>query len=123
VELVGMPEAVLPMSQAAIYLALAPKSNAALTAYSAARKLVAERGHLPVPLKLRNAPTKLMEGMGYGGGYRYPHNFEGHYVAEDYLPDALRGTRVVSLSGNGQERELGERLARLREAMEKARKG
>jgi putative ATPase len=123
VELVGMPEAVLPMSQAAIYLALAPKSNAALTAYSAARKLVAERGHLPVPLKLRNAPTKLMEGMGYGGGYRYPHNFEGHYVAEDYLPDALRGTRVVSLSGHGQERELGERLARLREAMEKARKG
>jgi putative ATPase len=123
VELVGMPEAVLPMSQAAIYLALAPKSNAALTAYSAARKLVAELGHLPVPLKLRNAPTKLMEGMGYGGGYRYPHNFEGHYVAEDYLPDALRGTRVVSLSGHGQERELGERLARLREAMEKARKG
>ena len=50
-----------------------------------------EKGPLPVPLSLRNAPTRLMESMGYGGGYRYPHNFEGHYVAEEYLPDALRG--------------------------------
>jgi putative ATPase len=123
VELVGMPEAVLPMSQAAIYLALAPKSNAALAAYAAARKLVAEHGHLPVPLRLRNAPTKLMEGMGYGGGYRYPHNFEGHYVAEAYLPDALAGARIVSLSESGREKDLAERLARLREAVEKARRG
>jgi len=114
VELVGLPEGVLPMAQAAIYLALAPKSNTAITAYAAARRLVSEKGHLPVPLKLRNAPTKLMEGMGYGGGYRYPHNFEGHYVAEDYLPDALRGERIVSLSQSGREKELGERLERLR---------
>ena len=54
-----------------------------------------EKGPLPVPLSLRNAPTKLMESMGYGGGYRYPHNFDGHYVAEQYLPDALRGSRIV----------------------------
>jgi putative ATPase len=123
VELVGMPEAVLPMSQAAVYLALAPKSNAALTAYAAARRLVAERGHLPVPLRLRNAPTRLLEGMGYGGGYRYPHDFEGHYVPEAHLPDAIAGARIVELSGSGREKELGERLARLREAVEKARKG
>jgi putative ATPase len=114
VELVGLPEGVLPMSQAAIYLALAPKANTALTAYAAARRLVKERGPLPVPLKLRNAPTKLMEGMGYGGGYRYPHNFEGHYVAEHYLPDVLRGERIVALSENGLEKELAERLAALR---------
>jgi putative ATPase len=114
VELVGMPEGVLPMSQAAIYLALAPKANTALTAYGNARRLVKEHGPLPVPLKLRNAPTKLMEGLGYGGGYRYPHNFEGHYVAEQYLPDAVRGDEIVKLSANGLERTLAERLAALR---------
>ncbi|HEX9290511.1 MAG TPA: replication-associated recombination protein A [Anaeromyxobacteraceae bacterium] len=114
VELVGIPEGVLPMSQAAIYLALAPKSNTALTSYTAARRLVGEKGPLPVPMKLRNAPTKLMESLGYGGGYRYPHNFEGHYVAERYLPDAIRDEVVVKLSGSGLEKELAERLAALR---------
>ncbi len=109
VELIGLPEGVLPMTQAAIYLALAPKSNAAIAAYGAARKLVKERGPLPVPLKLRNAPTKLMESLGYGGGYRYPHNFEGHYVAEEYLPDALRGEPIVKLSDSGLEKALSER--------------
>jgi putative ATPase len=115
VELVGLPEGVLPMSQAAIYLALAPKSNTAIAAYGNARRLVKERGALPVPLKLRNAPTKLMEGLGYGGGYRYPHNFEGHYVAEEYLPDALRGEEIVKLSESGHEKALGERWRALRE--------
>ncbi len=109
VELVGLPEGVLPMSQAAIYLALAPKSNTAIAAYGNARRLVQEKGALPVPLKLRNAPTALMKGLGYGGGYRYPHNFEGHYVAEEYLPDALRGEEIVKLSESGLEKALGER--------------
>jgi putative ATPase len=109
VELVGLPEGVLPMAQAAIYLALAPKSNTALTAYAAARKLVQEHGPQPVPLKLRNAPTKMMESMGYGGGYKYPHDFEGHYVAEKYLPDALRDETIVTLSESGLEKALGER--------------
>ncbi len=102
------------MSQAAVYLALAPKSNTAITAYAAARRLVAEKGPLPVPLKLRNAPTKLMEGLGYGSGYRYPHNFEGHYVAEEYLPDALKGEQIVKLSESGLEKALGERWKALR---------
>jgi len=115
VELVGLPEGVLPMSQAAIYLALAPKSNTAIAAYGNARRLVKERGPLPVPLKLRNAPTKLMEGLGYGGGYRYPHNFEGHYVVEEYLPDALRGEAIVKLSESGLEKALGERWRALRD--------
>ncbi len=114
VELVGLPEGVLPMSQAAVYLALAPKSNTAIAAYGAARTLVQEKGPLAVPLKLRNAPTKLMQGLGYGGGYRYPHNFEGHYVAEEYLPDALRGEQIVKLSESGLEKALGERWVALR---------
>jgi putative ATPase len=114
VELVGLPEGVLPMSQAAIYLALAPKANTAIASYGNARRLVKELGPLPVPLKLRNAPTALMEGMGYGGGYRYPHNFEGHYVSEQYLPDAIRDERIVQLSENGLEKALGERLQTLR---------
>jgi len=115
VELVGLPEGVLPMSQAAIYLALAPKSNTAIAAYGEARRLVTEKGPLPVPLELRNAPTKLMESLGYGGGYRYPHDFEGHHVAAEYLPDALRGERIVKLSGSGLERELAERWRKLKE--------
>ncbi|HTP53190.1 MAG TPA: replication-associated recombination protein A [Anaeromyxobacteraceae bacterium] len=115
VELVGLPEGVLPMSQAAIYLALAPKSNTAIASYALARKLVQEKGALPVPLKLRNAPTRLMESMGYGGGYRYPHNFDGHYVAEEYLPDEIRGERIVRLSESGREKELATRLSELRE--------
>jgi putative ATPase len=115
-ELVGMPEAVLPLTQAVTYLALAPKSNTVITSYATARKLVRERGPLPVPMKLRNAPTRLLESMGYGGGYRYPHNFDGNYVAEEYLPDALRGEPIVVPSGTGAEKELFERLARLRAA-------
>jgi len=114
VELVGLPEGVLPLSQAAIYLALAPKSNTAIASYGNARRLVQEHGALPVPLKLRNAPTKLMEGMGYGRGYRYPHHFDGHYVAEEYLPDALKGQEIVKLSESGVEKVLGERWREIR---------
>jgi putative ATPase len=115
VELVGLPEGVLPMSQAAIYLALAPKSNTAIAAYANARRLVTEKGPLPVPLELRNAPTKLMESLGYGGGYRYPHDFDGHYVAAEYLPEALRGERIVKLSQSGLEKEIAERWRKLKE--------
>jgi putative ATPase len=114
VELVGLPEGVLTLSQAVVYLALAPKSNTALTAYANARRLVQEHGALPVPLKLRNAPTKLMKDMGYGGAYRYPHDFEGNYVPEEYLPDELRGERIVKLSESGHEKALRERLRALR---------
>jgi len=112
-ELVGMPEAVLPLSMAASYLALAPKSNAALRAYAAARKDVLEHGALDVPLRLRNAPTKLLASLGYAGGYRYPHDFEGNYVPEHYLPDALKGRRYYDPSENGDEKRLKDRLAEL----------
>jgi putative ATPase len=110
VRMVGLPEGTLPMTQAAIYLATAPKSNAVLTTYASARKAVTESGALPVPMHIRNAPTGLMKQMGYGAGYKYPHDFEGHYVAEDYLPEALRGRRFFRPSQAGYELELGERL-------------
>jgi putative ATPase len=114
VELVGMPEGFLPMSQAAIYLATSPKSNSALTAYAAALEDVKAHGALPVPMHLRNAPTKLMREMGYGAGYQYPHNFDGHYVVEEYLPEALRGRRYYRPSDSGIEAEIRERLERWR---------
>jgi putative ATPase len=110
-QLVGLPEGTLPLTQAVTYLALAPKSNAVLTAYAAAREAVTEGGALPVPAHLRNAPTKLMKSLGYGAGYKYPHNFEGHYVPEDYLPEALRERRFYTPSSNGFEQELSERYA------------
>jgi putative ATPase len=108
-QLVGMPEGVLPLTQAVTYLALAPKSNAVLTSYGEARAAVTQEGALPVPMHLRNAPTKLMKSMGYGGGYKYPHNFEGNYVPEAYLPEALKARRFYKPSTNGFEKELAER--------------
>jgi len=113
-ELVGLPEGVLPMTQAATFLATCPKSNTVLTTYSKARSAVLEKGPLQVPLKLRNAPTPLMKSMGYAGGYRYPHNFEGHYVPEEYLPDELRGSRFYEPSDSGEEARIKERLEALR---------
>jgi putative ATPase len=110
-ELVGLPEGVLPLTQAVTYLALAPKSNRALTAYGAARKLVREHGTLPVPARYRPGSTAIERTMGHGQGYKYPHEFEGHYVAEDYLPDALVGERIYEPSDSGFEQELAARLA------------
>ncbi|HXU72576.1 MAG TPA: replication-associated recombination protein A [Polyangia bacterium] len=114
VRLVGLPEGTLPMTQAVTYLSTAPKSNTVLTTYAAARKAVQDRGALPVPLHIRNAPTPLMKQMGYGGGYKYPHDFEGHYVAENYLPDELKGARFYVPSESGYEKELKARLRALR---------
>ncbi|MFL5345734.1 MAG: replication-associated recombination protein A [Hyalangium sp.] len=108
-QFVGMPEGVLPLTQAVTYLALAPKSNTVLTSYGEARAAVTQEGALPVPLHLRNAPTKLMKNLGYGGGYKYPHNFEGNYVPEDYLPETLKARRFYKPGTNGLERELSER--------------
>src|SRR3954467_8090414 len=122
-ELVGLPEGVLPMTQAAVFLATCPKSNSTLTTYSSARKAVLEQGPLPVPLKLRNAPTPMMKSMGYSGGYRYPHNFTGNYVPEEYLPDALRGQHFYEPGGNGEESEIRARLERWRAEVEERRQG
>jgi putative ATPase len=92
---VGMPEAVLPLTEAALDLALAPKSNSALTSYGAARELIQETGNEPVPMHLRNAPTGLMKSMGYGKGYKYAHDHEGGVATEQvHLPERLKGRKV-----------------------------
>jgi putative ATPase len=115
-ELVGLPEGVLPLTQAAVYLACAPKSNTALTTYAAARKAVREHGALPVPKKLLNATTGLDKAMGHGKGYKYPHELGGHYLPETYLPEALIGQRYYAPSDSGEERAIGERVAAWRKA-------
>ncbi|HET7465787.1 MAG TPA: replication-associated recombination protein A [Candidatus Dormibacteraeota bacterium] len=92
---VGMPEAVLPLTEAALYLALAPKSNSALTSYGAARELIQETGNEPVPMHLRNAVTGLMRSMGYGRGYQYAHDFEGGVATSQvHMPEKLKQRKV-----------------------------
>ncbi len=87
---VGMPEAVLPLSEAAVYLAKAPKSNASMRAYGRAVEAIERTGNLPVPMHLRNAPTGLMRAMGYGRDYKYAHDYEGGTVEQQHLPDELK---------------------------------
>jgi putative ATPase len=110
VHVVGMPEGYLPMSEAAIYLATAPKSNSALTGYGRARAAVERAGDLGVPLHLRNAVTGLMKSLGYGAGYKYAHNYAGHHVAQQHLPDELAGERFYEPGDLGYERTIAERL-------------
>lgn len=110
VHFVGLPEARIPMAQAATYLATAPKSNASYKAMLAALEDVRQQGPLPVPLHLRNAPTKLMKGMGYGQGYQYAHDHEGAVVTQQHLPDALRERRYYRPSERGHERAIKDRL-------------
>jgi putative ATPase len=90
VHFVGMPEGWIPLAQGATYLATAPKSNASYSAYLKAKEDVKKEGNLPVPLHLRNAPTGLMKKLGYGRDYKYPHNYAGSKVEQDYLPDKLK---------------------------------
>ena len=111
---VGMPEALYPLAHATIYLATAPKSNSAKSAYFAALADVERTLNDPVPLHLRNAVTGLMKRLGYGQGYRYAHDYDGHYVEQQYLPDALAGRRYYEPSDQGMEAQVRERLARLR---------
>ncbi|MFI5254078.1 MAG: replication-associated recombination protein A [Candidatus Limnocylindrales bacterium] len=117
---VGLPEAQYALAQATAYLAAAPKSNRAGLGYWAAMADVLGSGSLPVPLHLRNAPIGRMRSHGIGIGYRYPHDFEGADVAQQYLPDALAARRYYVPSGEGLEARIGERLARLRAEREAA---
>jgi putative ATPase len=111
VKLVGLPEGVLPMTQAVLYLATAPKSNTALTTWAAARAAALEGGSLAVPAHIKNAPTKLMKELGFGQGYQYPHDFEGgHVEGVVYLPDELAGKRFYEPTESGYERQIAERL-------------
>jgi putative ATPase len=111
VHVIGMPEALYPLAHATVYLATAPKSNSAKTAYFAAAADVERTLNEPVPLHLRNAVTGLMRGLGYGQGYRYAHDYAGHYVEQQHLPDALAGPRYYTPSGEGEEAAVRDTLA------------
>ncbi|MBM7121361.1 replication-associated recombination protein A [Dyella kyungheensis] len=121
-ERLGSPEGELGLAQLAIWLAIAPKSNAAYKAYNAARAVVQQTGTLDVPMHLRNAPTKLMKGLGYGQGYQYDHDSDGGIALDQQcLPDALDGTVFYEPVERGLELQLREKLLSLREARRKAR--
>jgi putative ATPase len=111
---VGMPEGYLPLAEATLYLATAPKSNSALRAYGAARADVEATLHQPVPLHLRNASTGLGREMGFGRDYRYAHDHDGGVVEQQHLPDALAGRRYYEPSDHGAERRIAERLGEMR---------
>jgi len=113
VEHVGMPEGALALAQAAVYLALAPKSNALYTAYGAAQEAVRQRPPYPVPLHLRNAPTRLMRQLGYGEGYEYAHDLPGKVAAMACLPEELATLRLYQPGEEGWEKRIRERLAEL----------
>lgn len=110
IQAVGMPEARIILSQATIYLATSPKSNASYMAIKRAQALVRETGNLPVPLAIRNAPTKLMRDLNYGQGYKYAHDYEGNFVEVEFLPEAITGTRLYEPSVNASEQKIRERL-------------
>lgn len=121
VHFVGLPEGRIPLAQAVTYLASAPKSNASYKAMLAAAQDVKESGALPVPLHLRNAPTALMQELGYGKGYQYAHDFEDHVVDQQHLPKELLGRRYYTPSDAGYEAEIKDRL-KLWEEKKKQRK-
>jgi putative ATPase len=107
---IGLPEGRIPLAQAVTYLATAPKSNASYLAMLAATEDVEQRGALPVPLHLRNAPTRLMKKLGYGKDYQYAHNFPDHVVDQQHLPDELKTRKYYVPSDSGYEKQIKERL-------------
>jgi putative ATPase len=114
-ERLGSPEGELALAQCVVYLACAAKSNAVYTAYGAARAFISEDGSRPVPLRLRNAPTRLMKGLGYGKGYRYAHDEADAYAAgERYLPDDMPDVTFYQPTERGLEARIAERLRALR---------
>lgn len=113
VRVIGFPECRIILSQVAIYLATSPKSNASYEAIGRAMELAEKTAHLPVPLHLRNAPTKLMKQIGYGKGYKYAHSYEGNFVQESFLPDEIKGTRLYEPGKNAKEEEIRKKLKHL----------
>ena len=107
---IGWPEGRIPLAECAVYLATSPKSNSAYLAIDKAMALVRQTGNQPVPLHLRNAPTKLMKDLGYSDGYKYPHDFTGHFTPQQYLPDALVGERIWQGQHSPSEEKLYERM-------------
>ena len=107
---IGWPEGRIPLAETTVYLATSPKSNSAYLGIDSALSVVKKTGNLPVPLHLRNSPTGLMEELGYGKDYKYAHDFPGHFVQQQYLPDELIGTLMWEPQENAQEAKLKERM-------------
>lgn len=107
---IGWPEGRIPLAEASVYLATSPKSNSAYMGVNNAISKVKETGNLPVPLHLRNAPTKLMKNLGYGENYKYPHDFPGHFVSQQYLPDELKDEHFWTPADNPAEDKLKARM-------------
>lgn len=112
VNVIGNPESRIILSQTAVYLAVSPKSNSTYTAINEAMALVKKTGNLPVPLHLRNAPTKLMKDMDYGKDYAYAHSHEGNFVNLEFLPDEIAGTAFYSPGNNSTENKIRDELAK-----------
>ena len=110
---IGYPECRIILSQTAVYLATSPKSNSTYLAIDKALEIVEKTGDLPVPLHLRNAPTKLMKQIGYGNDYKYSHNYPDHFVQQQFMPDNLQTLEIYTPSDNEREQKTRERLRRL----------
>lgn len=108
---IGLPECVLALAQAVVFLATAPKSNSLYTAYDAVKDEIARSGHLPVPLHIRNAPTGLMKKLGYGKGYQYAHDHPDAEVQQEHFPDEIRGSRFYFPADRGYEQTIKERIS------------
>jgi len=113
VQKIGWPEGRIPLAEATVYLAASPKSNSAYLGINKALSIVEATGNRPVPLHLRNAPTQLMGDLGYGADYKYAHDYPGHFVKQQYMPDSLENTRIWEPQDNQAESKLGERMKKL----------
>jgi len=103
---IGWPESRIILSQCAIYLATSPKSNSAYAAINDAQQLVRQTGNLGIPLNIRNAPTQLMQDLGYGENYKYSHNYEGNFKDQEFLPDEISGKKIYQPGNNKREEGL-----------------
>lgn len=110
---IGWPEGRIPLAEATVYLATSPKSNSAYEGINNALELVGQTGNLPVPLHLRNAPTKLMKQLGYGKDYKYAHSYENHFIEQQFLPDELMNNRIWYPQNNAQEIKIKDRMIEL----------
>jgi putative ATPase len=109
-DFLGHPEGNLALMQATLYLACAPKSNSVYQTSKTVAAIIQQTMNLPVPNHLRNAPTPMMKAMDYGAGYLYPHDYPGHFVVQEYLPEKLKGRKFYQPSDQGHERRIHERL-------------
>lgn len=110
IQKIGWPEGRIPLAEATVYLATSPKSNSAYLAIDSALQLVRQTGNQPVPLPIRNAPTQLMKELGYHDGYKYPHDFPGHFTPQQYMPDDLQNERIWHAQHSPSEQKLYERM-------------